>query len=122
MATFTRNAWVTGETITAAGLNGGKGFNILEITADEYDEGFEIEIATGLSAVDFFNTIVSYPSEDGVVASPFGRVVSNDSFWTVANNDIMVFYYPETGVFTSNIPPSDDNGGDLPGGGSGGVS
>lgn len=104
MATFTRNTWVTGETITADGLNGGKGFNILEITADEFEEGFEIEIATGLSVADFLNTIVSFPTEDGVIMSPLTRVVCNDSFWTAANNDITTFYYPETGVFTSNLP------------------
>lgn len=34
MATFTRNAWVTGETITADGLNGAKGFT-LNLTSEE---------------------------------------------------------------------------------------
>lgn len=120
MATFTRNAWVTGETITAEGLNGGKGVNVIEIGPDDFDDGsveFEIEIATGLSAIDFLNTIVSRPLVDGVSMSPVNRVVSTDNYLGIYNYDADLFYYPETGILTTSLPSSDDDIGGDDGGG-----
>lgn len=123
MATFTKNAWVTGETITADGLNGGKGVNVLEIGPDDFYDGsveFEIEIATGLSAIDFLNTSVSCPQVDGVATSPVNRVVSTDNYLAIGNYEVDMYYYPETGILTTSIPSPD--GGDNDGDGDAGVS
>lgn len=119
MATFTKNAWVNGETITAEGLNGGKGVNVLEIGPDDLDDGsivFEIEIATGLSAIDFIKAFVSCPGVNGVDTSQVTRVESYDEYdyLAISNDDVTMFYYPETGILTTSEPSSDggDNGGD----------
>ena len=116
MATFTRNAWVTGETITAAGLNGGKGFPILEIEdADfievqqsdysEYIPEFEIEIPTGLTASDFFYCIISasLPSNDYYPISVISNLGTYLKLYVYSSN-LYLYYYPETGVLTTADP------------------
>ena len=71
MATLQRiNPWVTGETITAEGLNGAKtGTWILELSEEEYNRyesgsAFSINIDTELSWYDFENMYIEIKHND----------------------------------------------------------
>lgn len=93
MATFSRNAWVTGETITADKLNDPRygSVNVLRVTyEDDYDETaddyvVDETIETGLNYYDFYNMLYVQPAsfEPGgdpnkFVATPAAFVRQND--------------------------------------------
>lgn len=122
MATFTRNAWVTGEIITATGLNGGKGFPLLALDVEDYPDSsasFEIEIEPGLTALDFINTMVSVPSSiddsgDEPVATETiyyksSQVEISGDYIVISCGEVSLYYTPETGILTSE-GPDDDSG------------
>lgn len=125
MATFTRNAWVTGETITADGLNGTK-HAILEVQTDDFGDGvpvpsFEIEIPTDLASETIANTfelICHFPENmDGphtvVDASPYVTVWDGAGYYQITFRDsLMCYYYPETGILTTTEPDLDGGGDD----------
>lgn len=130
MATFTNNIWVTGETITADGLNSTK-HAILEVQTDDFEgdvpvPSFEIEIPTDLAAGTIANTfelICHFPENMGdshtvVGASPYVTVWDGAGYYQITFRDsLMCYYYPETGILTTIEPGLDGGGPGLDGGG-----
>lgn len=66
MATFTRNAWATGDTITADGLNYGKGSPMITIEYDDWDDekgGVVVNVDTGatdMTAEELIDLVMKY--------------------------------------------------------------
>ena len=116
MATLKRiNPWVTGETITAEGLNGAKtGTWILELSEEEYinmtdpssTETFSINLIPELSWYDFENMYIKTPSLNNPVYDsyfPFHNLVQEQTY--IIDNDAIImdsytFYNPSTGVLS----------------------
>lgn len=98
MATFTANPWVTGEVITADKLNGGKGYTII-ITQEEQVNGFELNIGTGFTPIDFLLKFKMKMSDTQDITK--FNYASIDSETGIITVDVYA-YNPTTGIFTTN--------------------
>lgn len=94
MAAFTRNAWATGDTITADGLNGGKGVPVFTVTNDDYDESieaysFSVDTDQNIPMQEFFGAYLCLDSDGELTyipalsIQPFGTGVYAVAFDTV---------------------------------------
>lgn len=116
MATFTSNAWATGDTITADGLNGGKGGRgFLTITAeDEGNDGYDFEVSADLTFADLFDLVV-VEDESGIPAMDVSASVDGETgdvayykiTFGVANE--YEFFYDPTAKKLQSSAPLDDN-------------
>ena len=114
MATFTRKSWETGDTITAEGLNGGKGYLYLELSKEtDLDESnnwdFDITIPTGLTVNDFIGMRVKAPdvwSDSGytIDVAMDATLMETGAIAPGFRTQINMFYYPETGQLTTEMP------------------
>ena len=96
MATFEANPWVTGEVITADKLNGGKGYTII-ITQEDKMNGFELNIGTGFTPIDF---LLKFKIKDEEGQSIMGfHGTSFDKTGIITVNETFV-YNPTTGIFS----------------------
>jgi len=99
MATFEANPWVTGEVITADKLNGGKGYTII-ITQTEKVNGFELNIGTGFTPIDF---LLKFKMKISDTQSAIGfNNASIDSDTEVIAIDEDYAYNPTTGIFSNS--------------------
>lgn len=114
MALFTRNAWTTGDTITADGLNFAKGVPILTLEYDDWNDGksrvvFDFDTGiTDMTAIELSNLVMKYiRNESGLYELYRPHLVT----WEPLDNDNpediklefnnidcdCVWYYPATG-------------------------
>ena len=93
MATFSRNAWKTGDTITESDINGAKGFPMLTVQkADIGDMGdidFDTEAAMGLTVTDIYNMIIAIENKtsDDVTYVP----VTTVEYWAPVEGEGEVY-------------------------------
>ena len=100
MATFTANPWVTGEIITADGLNGDKGYKIT-LSYTDMAEGWEItNIGANFTPIDFllkFKII----QQDGfglpIQYSPKYISKENEIYRIDTSNETYFYYNPLNG-------------------------
>lgn len=134
MATFSRNAWVTGETITADKLNDPRygSVNVLAVTEADLDLStheivLDLTIETGLDFYDLYNLILIRPTTPGgdpneiytmVPATVYKYLLSDGGtdyyFWIVYNSlwddsgvqmkTTTLYYVPATGKLTTTDP------------------
>lgn len=106
MATFTKNDWITGEIITANGLNGAKGFPVLEITEEDILDGEPYyTIQSGLTEDDLLHMVIKCFTA-GETNEGMGETLISPVIIILAetkNNEI-AYYYLET-YHTNDIPP-----------------
>ena len=98
MATFEANPWVTGEVITADKLNGGKGYTII-ITQNEYNNGFELNVGTGFTPIDF---LLKFKVKISDAQSIFGfdsASIDSDTGAIILDDYV---YNPTTGIFSNS--------------------
>ena len=88
MANFTRNAWVTGETITADNLNGGKGIPLIQGSSLEISQwSFDVvDIAIN------FHDLLSLVVTDNENYWYKNQSVKKDSYYNSTLDEIIEFY------------------------------
>lgn len=105
MAKFEANPWVTGEVITADKLNGGKGYTII-LTQNENTNGFELNIGTGFTPIDFLLKFKMKISDTQSIIGFDSASIDSDT-GVITFNDYT--YNPTTGIFSDNF----NSGGDV---------
>lgn len=118
MATFTRNAWETGDTITAEGLNGGNGYMLVEVNPETDFDGtagswvFDIDTGiTDLSVQEMFRIVLNVPTAGTTTEyiHPYAVFDSGDYYHMLfynLNPSVSLYYIPATGHLTTTEPSS----------------
>ena len=114
MATFTRTLWETGDTITADGLNGGKGGKWFLTMTDadlNEDDQYEFEVSADLEYSDLFDGV--FVSEEGE-ANVVTGVTDHTNFYSMEFTDNYGAYYdPIAKKLQSSIPQDNGGGSDI---------
>ena len=116
MATFTRALWETGDTITAGGLNGAKGYLLVEVNPETDFDGtagswvFDIDTGiTDLSVQEMFRIVLNVPTA-GIVTEyihPYAVFDCGDYYHMLFYNlqpSVSLYYIPSTGHLTTTEP------------------
>ena len=111
MATFTRTLWETGDTITADGLNGGKGYSgTLLLTAEDDDDGsFIIDVSADLTLFDIMNMFVTYPDESDTITEGVKLATDVGGYYKIELHSGFTLFYDPVAKKLQNSAPLDDN-------------
>ena len=116
MATFTNNAWITGDDLDQTNMNGAKGFLLVEVNPETDFNGttgswvFDIDTGiTDLSVQELFRIVLNVPTVGTTTEyiHPYAVFDNGDYYDMMFYNlqpSVNLYYIPSTGHLTTADP------------------